>query len=579
MSSHFNTYKLQLDDWASSEEGQEGDKALIDYMEATDPKKDKATRIRLTLGEPEALILAVKHEQATNEEGDDLLGETKAALRFLHSPKIIGGTKTNKTTKLIVLEGLSHDATPLIMTGDQAFKTYKITTPTILDIKNCATVDALKALNIPQATAGQLKCSGILLLPPWAMRAALQADTTDPLELLLALKQEAAVFDTAHEGDPEYPQKGSIEIRPALRWLFSVSLNKVDPTTLSDEPDTDAQKHKQARDSQWILPPFDAATGQGVPPAGPPLVPGTAAETSALISVMAQNNAVLSKMADAMEVGAQLTATQVNLMTEKQNKKLNRVEKLHHSIPNMLRFAAAADEDEVEDQIPESAAAFFNCETVGKATQEFINQLAALKVRRVAVATGTIQSLKEGDFLWKNDMTPCNLLVFMFAKSTANAASVGSKAIILHYQETVGSNLSESDLKKALKQAIVVPSDYQAMIDQMERFKGALQVFHGKGGYLPCKYASLIEEVKELQDRIESGQEMNPKFIASFLYLTDVRVHEFLKACSLAQQRHEIRNTILSFKPLLDRVAMQEFVPSLPSSFTMLAPQTNRPRL
>jgi hypothetical protein len=543
MSTHFNNYKLQLDDWAASEEGQEGDKSLIDYMEATDPKKDKATRIRLTLGEPEALILAVKHEQATNEEGDDLLGETKAVLRFLHSPKIVGGTKTNKTIKLLVLEGLSHDAKPLILNGDQAFKSYKITTPSIEDIENCTDVNGLKNLDIPQSTTGTLKTSGILLLPPWAMRATLQADTTDPLELLLALKQEAAVFDTSHEDDPEYPQKGSTEIRPALRWLFGVFSNKVDPTNLSDDPDTDAQQHKQARDSKWILPPFDAATGQGVPPAGPPLVPGTAAEASALMSVMAQNNAVLSKMADTMQIGAQLTATQVNLLAEKQNKKLNRVEKLHNRVPKMLRFAAASSMDDLEEEIPKSAADFFNCETVGKATQELISQLEDLNCHRVAVATGTIQSLKEGDFLWKNDITPSNLSVFMFSKSSANSTSIGNRALILHYQESLGKEQSEAEIKKALKQAIVVPTTYHGMIDQMERFLGALRVFHGKKGYLPSKYSALIEEVKALQDWFEAGQDINQKFIASFLYLTDVRVHEFLKSCSTSvnETRHLFR--------------------------------------
>jgi hypothetical protein len=572
---HFNNYKLQLDDWAASEEGQEGDKSLIDYMEATDPKKDKATRIRLTLGEPEALILAVKHVQATNEEGDEILGQEKAELRFLHSPTIIGGTKTRKSTKLIVLEGLTHDAKPLIMNGDQAFKGYKITTPPIENIENCIDVQGLKDLDIPQTTTGQLKCSGIFLLPPWAMRATIKADTKDPLELLLFLKNEAAVFDTAHEDDPEYPQKGSVEIRPALRWLFSVAKLCIDPTTLLDEPDTDAQAHKQARDSKCILPPFSAATGAGVPPAGPPLPPGIPTEASALMSVMAQNNAVLSKMADTMEIGAQLTATHVNLLTEKQNKKLNRVEKLHGSVPKLLRFAAASSDDDVADSIPPSATSFFNCETVGKATQEFYQQLAALKVRRVAVATGTLQSLKEGDFLWKNDTTPANLSVFMFGKAAAGAQSIGHTALILHYQETIGKDWSESELKKSLKQAIIVPSTYHCMIEQMERFLGVLRLFEGKTGYLPNKYASLIEQVRELQDKIEEGQETNPKFIAGFLYLTDVRVHEFHKRCIEAASRDEVRNTILNWRPILDRIEMQEFVPNLPSSFTLVSKPTD----
>jgi hypothetical protein len=243
----------------------------------------------------------------------------------------------------------------------------------------------------------------------------------------------------------------------------------------------------------------------------------------------------------------------------------------------MLRFAAASSSDDLDDEIPQSAAKFFNCETVGKATQELISQLEALKCRRVAVATGTIQSLKEGDFLWKNDITPSNLSVFMFSKSSANAASVGSRALILHYQESLGKELSENEIKKALKQAIIVPTDFYGMVEQMERFLGALRVFQGKKGYLPSKYSELVEEVKELQDWFEAGQEINQEFIAGFMYLTDVCVHKFLKSCNKAHHRDDVRNSLLQWQPLLDRIKMQDFSPRLPNSFTFLSDNNSNP--
>jgi hypothetical protein len=574
MSTAFNNWKLQLEDWAGSEEGQDGDKALEDYNAATEGRADVETKVRLTLGEPEALILGVLEEEGVNEDGDVLVGASTYKVRLFHSPTIIGGTRARKEKKLIVLEGLDHSAKGFVLDKDSSFRSLSIKTPKIKEIVECSTKEMVAALEPVTSATGALKCSAVFLLPPWAMASVLKADTVDPSELLCVLAADAKVFDTAHEGDPNYPSKASDSVKPLLRWLYSVYAGEVPATvaTPADE-DSDVAAHRNSRQAKFILPPFHDATGPGVPPTPHT----TSTDPSVLMSVMKQNNEVLSKMADAMETGNRLTATQVNLLKEKQKAKLDRGSKFHDSVIKMIRFAAAPSEADVEDEIPESASLFFNCETVGKATQELTNQLKALGVIRPSFATGTIESLRNGDLLWENSTTPRNLSVFMFWKGAAGSPSAGSCALLLHFLDQSKKEKSEAEIKKALKQAVRVPQTYQDMMDQMLCFHGQLKVMFGKTGHLPAKYGELIFDLRQLQEVIEEGQQAHPKFCASIMYRADVRVHEFLKSCMETTNRDDVRSRCLYWKPLLDSIEMQEHVPSLPSSFEVQEPNDAPP--
>ena len=124
--------------------------------------------------------------------------------------------------------------------------------------------------------------------------------------------------------------------------------------------------------------------------------------------------------------------------------------------------------------------------------------------------------------------------------------------LVLHALEKSGKALSIDNVKKALKQGIVVPTTYHGMFEQMEKHKTALQIFCGKSGHLPTKYMELLDEVKELQVKFEEGQARNPQFVAGFMYLVDVRVHDFLKSCYEAENRNDVRNSLLNWRSLCE---------------------------
>ena len=67
----FNNWKLQLEDWAASEDGQAGDKRLSLFIEATNPSRSIKERIHDCWSEEEAIIQGVKEVE---NEG---IGENK----------------------------------------------------------------------------------------------------------------------------------------------------------------------------------------------------------------------------------------------------------------------------------------------------------------------------------------------------------------------------------------------------------------------------------------------------------------------------------------------------------------------
>jgi hypothetical protein len=121
--------------------------------------------------------------------------------------------------------------------------------------------------------------------------------------------------------------------------------------------------------------------------------------------------------------------------------------------------------------------------------------------------------------------------------------------LFLHFLDISKSDKSESDIKKALKQAVKVPQTYQDMVDQMECFHGVLKVMFGKSGHLPIKYGELLSELRALCEVIEEGQQSHPKYWAGIMYRADVRVHEFLKSCMIATSRDDVRARSLYWRP------------------------------
>jgi len=141
--SRFNTWKLQLEDWAASEDGQAGDKALSLFVEATDPSCSIKDRIRDIWSEEEAVILGVKEVES---EG---FGENVFVVRIFHSPKNMGGTRCRPLDKLIALEGLGHEASPVLFDPEHALKAYKANTPKPEAMSACGSPEAITELEPP----------------------------------------------------------------------------------------------------------------------------------------------------------------------------------------------------------------------------------------------------------------------------------------------------------------------------------------------------------------------------------------------------------------------------------------------
>ncbi len=193
MKTKLNNWLLQLEDWAVSEEGQEGDKALETYDAATDPDLNtRAMTIANLFAENKAIILGV------GEEGgdDDTLDEMKFVIRLFHSPINLGGKRTRKEDKLLVLEGLTDKADVLELDGQALVKVIETYAPKEEDLFDCESEEDVRNLEVGSRTkAREFKVCGAFIIPPWAMRAVLKAKTNVPAGLIMALIEEAKVTE------------------------------------------------------------------------------------------------------------------------------------------------------------------------------------------------------------------------------------------------------------------------------------------------------------------------------------------------------------------------------------------------
>jgi hypothetical protein len=110
---------------------------------------------------------------------------------ILHSFKQLGNTLSNPTSKVVALQGLGSNVTPLIVDPRDLMSHETIFVPKIESIYDCDSVKALKALPAPTfedpATTTTYHCSKCAIPGPIELKAILELDDTHEKYLIRQL--------------------------------------------------------------------------------------------------------------------------------------------------------------------------------------------------------------------------------------------------------------------------------------------------------------------------------------------------------------------------------------------------------
>ena len=251
---------------------------------------------------------------------------------------------------------------------------------------------------------------------------------------------------------------------------------------------------------------------------------------------------------------------------EREEAKKERINKAHDSFRHMLRMAGSTDGELPADDITPDAKKFFNAETRGLADQTLNQFFDEDKLTNVGFASGLTDNLYNFNLLWNNNVYPGNNSIFSFTSTSVGDTQQKGRFLLMHLQDKTGAGMkSEDDIKKMIKQSVYVPTTVDGMIKALKRYKTSIRVFYG--GKLLEAWNILIPLVEEQEDAFVARAVGDEKFVASFLYLVDKRIQEFLLDCRRLSDREFVNDRMIEFGHIVDDVRMGQFHTYLPPNF------------
>jgi hypothetical protein len=283
----FNSWQSHLRSINESDAANRNFGAFVDAFRDTKLSNDMINAIT---EDPNGIILVVENQK----------------VKFMHSCKKIGGTRTKPTVTVACLTGQGATALPIVIDPNKAIKSKEVTIPAIKNIWKCKTMAELSNLEggtplystrtmrmqmrenkktilegeidkdqsngIDREAESQTNTEGassksatktiyinpVFIPIPFLAITALENISHNPLELILAVKTVTKDFIQGSKGanpPAEDPTKGA---KFFTLWLYAAHMKLINKTKFSIEPDNkEVKKHAEICHRDCILPPLE----------------------------------------------------------------------------------------------------------------------------------------------------------------------------------------------------------------------------------------------------------------------------------------------------------------------------------
>ena len=527
-----SSWKDLLLDHSISENGVAGNLSMEEFFDATAESLGKDQIIRNLTDDENGVWLAI-------------VGDEKE-LKILHHPKNFGGKLTRKQHKVVVLDGLNHEAKAILIDPDSISSFQPKQAPDAEELMDKMMEDEFSSIQTTQANKSNFLPA--ILLPPFIITALLDMDisSTSPFELIPTIAALAGNWDENHAEDENCHVRAKSAVAPLLRWLFVAGKKKMDGVSYEEigNEDEESISYLKRLSKTYIIPPLGSNSSPKTP-------------NSLLVST-------LSRIGDNLDFAVKLKAKD----HIREEGKKDRLKDAHPSFVRMLLNFGSIDGVFPLEEIPATAKQFFNSKSVGLADQTLNEYFRDDGIHDCGFSEGLTTSLYHFNLLWENSIHPKNLSIFSFHTLSPDDTDQSSRFVVMHLQDKAGIGMKTSDdVKKATKQTIYIPISYQELLDRLKFFKTIIKVFGGEEGKNIEKWNDLIKGVKTNSQAFKAMASSNPKFIPSFAYKVDKRFFEYLSESRANADREMVNDNLLDFQHLVESVKLNDFNSYLPASF------------
>jgi hypothetical protein len=127
-----------------------------------------------------------------------------------------------------------------------------------------------------------------------------------------------------------------------------------------------------------------------------------------------------------------------------------------------------------------------------------------------------------------------------------------------------GKARSSEEIKASMAQTYTMPMDFNDMIDRIERYNGANGIIFSPASLLVKRITTLINALQNHRIQIKACGSMGEEFYTKIMYMLDTRVNLWLLECMEHENREEVNDNLIDFRPLITQIALRDFRIDLP---------------
>ena len=231
----------------------------------------------------------------------------------------------------------------------------------------------------------------------------------------------------------------------------------------------------------------------------------------------------------------------------------------------MILNASATNGTIAASKPTEECEEFFKCKSVGQAKLLLLEMVKNEFNCNVAVSSGVIMALQNGQFTYKFEDSPSNFSIFNFPRPSLDRSDAERECLKLTLKQLDGGGLSKDDIASAINQKFNPTNQVDVMKAALCNFKGVSEIFFGSESNLPPCIQNVIDNIDDNFMSYQSLQAGRQTFCTEFMYAIDLEVQEWLQQCKSSIERESVDDDLLDFRQRFKEVRGHRFEVQLPA--------------
>ena len=460
---------------------------------------------------------------------------TFGEMTILHHNTKVGGDLLCPDAEYFGLFGQGKVAMPFKFKPTSILKVNEVDSPSWDTIQAIKTPDDLTAAR--DATPNLRHFTSAIAIPPYLTQALMSLQGPSVADIFMEVLRVLALFDT--EKEESVPQTSETN-KDILSYLWGVHNDLIESVPTSPHVSSTITKLvKEIHSKSLHTTPTPSATVDLTDPTRDRYFDQMNARLGTLVS-----NSIMSQAASS-------AATKKKFET-----------RLNPLFRNLILTGSAPDGDSIPSEPDPESRTFFEQKNASEAKSFLQHKLIVEKSLPIYIPSGLVTAIWSGCVFWDRLDSPSNFSFFLVPAQSASMVSDTADTIALSLKTSDGrGGIDSDDIRRLTKQKVYIPTTINKIKHHLNHGIHILAIVFGP---LCFKVAQLRQFQRHIQTNIATYIDLarqDSLFPAKVLYIIDLRVQNFFKACQQGKFSPECLDFSMMFHDIVQNRSFNSRLP------------------